>query len=32
MTPYYHKNDITIYHGDLRDVLPTLPVASVDSV
>ena len=25
MTPYYQKNDITIYHGDLREVLPSLP-------
>jgi site-specific DNA-methyltransferase (adenine-specific) len=23
--PYYRKNGITIYHGDCRDVLPTLP-------
>ena len=30
MQPYYDKNDITIYHGDLLDVLPTLPEASVD--
>ena len=32
MQPYYDKNDITIYHGDLLDVLPTLPEASVDFV
>jgi DNA modification methylase len=32
MTPYYQKNNITIYHGDLREVLPTLPPASVDHV
>ena len=32
MTPYYQKNDITIYHGDLRNVLPALPEASVDVV
>lgn len=25
MTPYYDKDGITIYHGDCRDVLPTLP-------
>jgi site-specific DNA-methyltransferase (adenine-specific) len=31
MTPYYQKNDITIYHGDLREVLPTLD-ARVDHV
>ena len=28
--PYFEKNDITIYHGDLLDVLPQLPEASVD--
>ena len=22
MQPYYQKNGITLYHGDLRDVLP----------
>jgi site-specific DNA-methyltransferase (adenine-specific) len=32
LQPYYDKNDITIYHGDLLDVLPTLPEASVDFV
>ena len=32
MTPYYQKNDITIYHGDLREVLPQLSPASVDHV
>lgn len=32
MQPYYDKNDITIYHGDLLDLLPTLPEASVDFV
>jgi hypothetical protein len=25
MTPYYAEPGITIYHGDCRDVLPTLP-------
>lgn len=25
MTPYYQHDGITIYHGDCRDVLPTLP-------
>lgn len=30
LQPYYDKSDITIYHGDLLDVLPTLPEASVD--
>ena len=32
MTPYYQKNNITIYHGDLRDVLPALPDSTVDVV
>ena len=30
--PYYDKDDITIYHGDLLDVLPQLPETSVDCV
>ena len=30
--PYYQKNDITIYHGDLLDVLPQLSEATVDCV
>ena len=25
MTPYYEEDGITIYHGDCREVLPTLP-------
>jgi site-specific DNA-methyltransferase (adenine-specific) len=32
MTPYYEHNGITIYHGDCRDVLPTLSAGSVDLV
>lgn len=24
MTPYFQKNDITIYHGDLRGIVPSL--------
>jgi site-specific DNA-methyltransferase (adenine-specific) len=32
MKPYYERGDVTIYHGDLRDVLPTLDVASVDVI
>lgn len=31
MTPYYEANGITIYHGDCRDVLPTLPDAVADA-
>lgn len=30
MIPYYSENDITIYKGDSRDVLPTIPDESVD--
>ncbi len=25
MNPYYQQNGITIYHGDCREILPTLP-------
>lgn len=25
MKPYYERNGITIYHGDCREILPTLP-------
>lgn len=32
MKPYYDQDNITIYHGDCRDVLPDLPPASVDLV
>jgi DNA modification methylase len=32
LQPYYDQSDITIYHGDLLDVLPALPEASVDFV
>jgi hypothetical protein len=28
--PYYDHGGITIYHGDCREILPTLPAASVD--
>jgi DNA modification methylase len=31
MTPYYEKNGITIFHGDLREVLPALSL-QVDHV
>ncbi len=30
MTPYYDDQGITIYHGDCRDVLPSLAKGSVD--
>ena len=30
--PYFEKDDITVYQGDLLDVLPQLPEASVDCV
>jgi len=29
MKPYYEENDVTIYQGDNRDLLPTLPEKSV---
>lgn len=29
MTPYYERNGITIYQGDCRDILPTLPVSAL---
>ena len=32
MNPHYQRDNITLYGGDLRDVLPTLPEASVDFV
>lgn len=25
MTPYYEHGGITIYHGDCREILPSLP-------
>jgi site-specific DNA-methyltransferase (adenine-specific)/modification methylase len=30
MTPYYERGGITIYHGDCRDILPMIAVATVD--
>jgi DNA modification methylase len=32
MTPYYSEGNVTLYHGDCRDVLAALPAASVDAV
>lgn len=32
MTPYYEQDGIVIYHGDCREILPTLEPGSVDLV
>jgi site-specific DNA-methyltransferase (adenine-specific) len=32
MTPYFERDGITIFHGDCREVLPTLTAGSVDLV
>ena len=32
MTPFYDQDGITIYHGDAREILPTLEAGSVDLV
>lgn len=29
MKPYYEENGITIYHGDCREILPSLPVVDL---
>ena len=31
-SPYYHRDGITIHHGDCLEVLPTLPSESIDFV
>ena len=30
--PYYHKDDIAVYHADCRDLLPLIPENSIDLV
>ena len=32
MQPFYGDNDVTLFHGECREVLPRLPAASVDAV
>jgi len=32
MQPFHEQDNVTLYRGDLREVLPTLPEASVDFV
>jgi site-specific DNA-methyltransferase (adenine-specific) len=32
MKPYYHTEDLSIFHGDCRTVLPTLEARSIDLV
>ncbi len=32
MKPYFERDGIVIFHGDCRDVLPTIPAGSVDLV
>jgi DNA modification methylase len=32
MDPYFISDGVTIYHGDCRDIIATLPDASVDSI
>ncbi len=32
MKPYYQNGGITLWHGDCRDVLPTVPAAFVDMI
>jgi DNA modification methylase len=32
MKPFYQSGNVTIYHGDCRDIAPALPKASVDLI
>jgi site-specific DNA-methyltransferase (adenine-specific) len=32
MKPYYQHGGITIYHGDCRKVMPTIPSGSIDAI
>lgn len=32
MTPYFQRNGITLYHGDAREILPSLSDGSVDFI
>lgn len=32
MQAYYQRNDVTIYHGDNREVIPSLADASIDAI
>ncbi len=32
MKPYYEQDGITIYHGDCREIMPTLAASSIDMV
>ena len=32
MDPYFMSDGVTIYHGDCRDVIATLPDNSIDAI